>query len=63
MLKARVLSDRLSRPGAFADIVTISPAMRSIFQYVEAVAPSPRPVLITGETGVGKSSWPGPCTC
>jgi DNA-binding NtrC family response regulator len=28
--------------------------MRSIFQYIEAVAPSPRPVLITGETGVGK---------
>jgi DNA-binding NtrC family response regulator len=54
MLKARVLSDRLSRPEAFAEIVTISPAMRSIFQYVEAVAPSPRPVLITGETGVGK---------
>jgi DNA-binding NtrC family response regulator len=54
MLKARVLSDRLSRPEAFADIVTISPAMRSIFQYVEAVASSPRPVLITGETGVGK---------
>jgi DNA-binding NtrC family response regulator len=28
--------------------------MRSIFQYIEAVAASPRPVLITGETGVGK---------
>jgi len=54
LLKARVLSDQLSRPEAFADIVTASPAMRSIFQYVEAVAPSPRPVLITGETGVGK---------
>ncbi len=54
LLKARILSDRLSRPEAFADIVTISPAMRSIFQYAEAVAVSPRPVLITGETGVGK---------
>jgi DNA-binding NtrC family response regulator len=28
--------------------------MRAIFQYVEAVAASPRPLLITGETGVGK---------
>jgi DNA-binding NtrC family response regulator len=28
--------------------------MRSIFQYVEAVAPSPRPLMITGDTGVGK---------
>jgi DNA-binding NtrC family response regulator len=54
LLKARILSDRLSRPEAFAEIVTVSPAMRSIFQYIEAVAPSPRAVLITGETGVGK---------
>jgi transcriptional regulator with PAS, ATPase and Fis domain len=28
--------------------------MRTIFQYVEAIAPSPMPALITGETGVGK---------
>jgi DNA-binding NtrC family response regulator len=54
LLKARILSDRVSRPEAFADIVTNSSAMRSVFQYVEAVGPSPRPVLITGETGVGK---------
>jgi len=54
LLKARVLSDRVSRPEAFADIVTLSPAMRAVFQYAEAVAPSPRPVLVTGETGVGK---------
>ena len=53
-LKARVLSDRLNRPEVFSDIVTVSPGMRSIFQYVEAVAPSPRPLLITGDTGVGK---------
>ena len=28
--------------------------MRSVFQYIEAIAASPQPVLITGETGVGK---------
>jgi transcriptional regulator with AAA-type ATPase domain len=28
--------------------------MRSVFQYIEAICTSPRPVLITGETGVGK---------
>ena len=28
--------------------------MRSVFQYVEAISISPQPVLITGETGVGK---------
>jgi DNA-binding NtrC family response regulator len=54
MLKAHVLSDTLRAPEAFAGIITASTAMRAVFQYVEAVAPSPRPVLITGETGVGK---------
>ena len=54
LLKAHVLSDKLEKPEAFSKIVTISKSMRSIFQYIEAIAESPRPVLITGETGVGK---------
>ena len=54
LLKAHVLSDKLKHPEAFSEIVTNSPGMRSIFQYVEAISKSPRPVLITGETGVGK---------
>ena len=54
LLKAHFLSDKLERPEAFAEIITASTAMRSIFQYIEAVSNSPRPVLITGETGVGK---------
>ena len=54
LLKAHVLSDKLEKPEAFSEIITISTSMRSIFQYIEAVASSPRPVLITGETGVGK---------
>ncbi|UCH19435.1 MAG: sigma-54-dependent Fis family transcriptional regulator [Deltaproteobacteria bacterium] len=53
-LKAHVLSDKLAHPEVFAEIITSSTSMRSIFQYVEAIATSPRPVLITGETGVGK---------
>lgn len=52
--KQRVLNDSLEDPDAFADIITTNSAMRSIFQYVETIAPTPRPVLITGETGVGK---------
>jgi DNA-binding NtrC family response regulator len=54
LLKAHVLSDQLEHPEAFKEIVTNSVSMRSIFQYVEAISISPQPVLITGETGVGK---------
>ncbi|MEJ2099823.1 MAG: sigma-54 dependent transcriptional regulator [Desulfobacterales bacterium] len=54
LLKAHVLSDKLERPEAFSEIITASTAMRSLFQYIEAISNSPRPVLITGETGVGK---------
>ena len=54
LLKAHVLFDKLQHPEAFSEIVTNSAGMRSIFQYVEAISKSPRPVLITGETGVGK---------
>ena len=53
-LKQGLLSDRLEHPEAFSAIITNSPGMRSVFQYVEAVAKTPHPVLITGETGVGK---------
>ena len=53
-LRHRVLTDTLEQPEAFAEIVTRSPAMISLFQYVEAIATSPEAVLITGETGVGK---------
>lgn len=52
--KQRVLANELERPEAFAPIVTQSPTMRSIFQYLETISKTDRPVLITGETGVGK---------
>lgn len=54
LLKAHVLSDRIEHPEVFSEMVTCSRGMRAIFQYVEAIASSPRPLLITGETGVGK---------
>ncbi len=44
LLKEHVLSDKLEHPEAFAEIITGSASMRSIFQYVEAIATSPRPV-------------------
>jgi DNA-binding NtrC family response regulator len=53
-LKDYLMSDRLSHAESFADIKTRSRRMRAIFQYVEVIAHSAQPVLITGETGVGK---------
>lgn len=50
----RDLSDTLEHPEAFSDIITQDRAMYSIFRYIEAIAPTNLPVLITGETGVGK---------
>ena len=54
ILKDYLLGDRLRTPEAFAGIVTNSKKMRGIFQYIEAISSSRLPVLITGETGVGK---------
>lgn len=54
LLKQRVLSDSFENIGAFSDIVTQNKDMISVFQYIEAVAQSNHPILITGETGVGK---------
>ncbi|MBI5576761.1 MAG: sigma-54-dependent Fis family transcriptional regulator [Deltaproteobacteria bacterium] len=53
-LKKSLLSSRLEDEAAFAEILTRSGKMRAIFRYVEAIAPSGQPVLVTGETGVGK---------
>jgi DNA-binding NtrC family response regulator len=53
-LKERLLTDTPHRRDAFAEIITQSQAMFAIFRYIEAIAPSPQPVLITGATGTGK---------
>jgi DNA-binding NtrC family response regulator len=53
-MRRRFLGDRLEHPEAFADIVTRNKSLRAIFQYLEAVAKSPQPLLITGESGTGK---------
>jgi DNA-binding NtrC family response regulator len=53
-MRQRFLNDRLECPQAFAGLITQNKTMRSIFQYIEAVAKSTQPILITGESGVGK---------
>ncbi len=46
--------DHLDHPEVFEGIIAESANMRSIFHYVETIAPSRKPVLVTGESGVGK---------
>ncbi len=53
-MRSRFLHDKLEHPEAFAEILTRDKAMRSLFQYIESVAGSPQPILISGESGVGK---------
>jgi len=53
-VREKLLSPVLDHPEHFKHIVTCSPALAAIFQYVEAIASLSHPVLITGETGVGK---------
>ncbi|SDT88109.1 sigma-54-dependent transcriptional regulator [Desulfobacula phenolica] len=45
---------QIKNPKAFAHIITQDEKMHSIFHYIEAIAPSSQPVLVFGETGVGK---------
>jgi DNA-binding NtrC family response regulator len=47
-------SDSLEQPEKFSTIITRSAKMRTVFQYCEAVAGGSHPMIITGETGVGK---------
>lgn len=53
-LKKYIFSDNGKCSDVFDSIITNNARMRSVFKYVEAVAESSKPVLITGETGTGK---------
>ncbi len=53
-LQECILSDTLEHPEAFASIITNNKKMLSLFKYIETIAATSQPVLITGETGVGK---------
>ncbi len=53
-LRRSLLSETLQHPEAFADLVTGDRGMLAVMRYVEAVAPSINPLLVTGETGTGK---------
>ncbi len=53
-ITSRFCSPQVQHPDAFNSTVTSHRSMHAVFSYVEAVAQSPLPVLIRGESGVGK---------
>jgi len=53
-LARNMLADTVTNVKAFDRIVTKDRKMHVIFRYIEAIASTLQPVLITGETGVGK---------
>ncbi|MEA2488212.1 MAG: hypothetical protein QOH21_4 [Acidobacteriota bacterium] len=53
-LRSKLLEEELTRPEAFAALITIDPSMLRLFAYLEVIAKGSHPALITGETGSGK---------
>lgn len=53
-LKSSFLNPQLKHPELFSEIISHDQGIHHIFQYMEAIAATAEPVLITGETGVGK---------
>jgi DNA-binding NtrC family response regulator len=53
-LRQHLLDNKLEHASAFSSILTNSKKMRAIFHYIETISKSEEPVLILGETGVGK---------
>lgn len=53
-LKQRFLYGKPDNPDAFSSIITRNSTMLSIIKYIDVIAGSPEPILLTGETGVGK---------
>lgn len=54
LLRENILSGKPQNEAVFAAIKTRNSAMKALFNYLEAIGPTDQPVLLTGETGVGK---------
>ena len=48
------LDKRQEKGDITSEIITNDKKMLSIFKYIDTIAPTSQPILITGETGVGK---------
>lgn len=54
LLREGFFKDELERPEIFAGIITRHKEFLRTFRYIESIARTGQPVLITGETGAGK---------
>ncbi|MGM0644709.1 MAG: sigma-54-dependent transcriptional regulator [Thermodesulfobacteriota bacterium] len=54
LLKQEAQWEDLTHPEAFSGLISRNSTMKNLFLYAESIAKSPHPLLITGETGVGK---------
>ena len=53
-LRHSLIENGVERPECFFHIITCQRDMQVLFRYIEAIADSREPVIITGETGTGK---------
>lgn len=53
-LREQVQDPRLQHPEAFSKFLTVNTKVQGIFRYLETIVQTPKPILVTGETGVGK---------
>ncbi|MBN1799343.1 MAG: sigma 54-interacting transcriptional regulator [Spirochaetales bacterium] len=54
LLSNKLKAPKLKSPQIFEQIITQNQKMFSIFMLIEAIAQNEKPILITGESGVGK---------
>lgn len=53
-LREKLEKDEIKNPEMFSEIITQNKKMKTTFKYMEAIACTTEPILVTGETGVGK---------
>lgn len=54
ILRRQMLTTELQKPELFDAIITSASSMWSVFKYLESIARTNQPILICGESGVGK---------
>ncbi|WP_243375299.1 sigma-54 dependent transcriptional regulator [Geotalea sp. SG265] len=54
VLRGYLLGEPLAHPEHFSDLISRSDKMQALFKLIETVASSSHPILVQGETGVGK---------